>query len=571
MRLRNALKPLRRFECSISTQIQPESNLGDNEQSGSKQPIEGKDTQKIKKPKKSFNSINTLEQLAQPDQLNRPALLNLMESDKPLSYSTFPLNYMNSPLKDIPIPCLCNGLEYVVKTRGLITRDTLGSIVKQDVSDFYKDLPQPEEIDSEIIGEYKPPSKDELLLSIGKKHKSQYLLATSTSIPIMSHIDYFITGFRSPLFNRLSYEYTNEPLRYIISLRKPTTSFATVVSSEPLMIAIDSDEGFLEASNLIFLKMGGYIEHMITQNQQDFNRKFLLKNKPYRLPTDKARPEYHSFLKAGKMVLRSQIDAGIMDNKIIKKIEVKTRAITPQRYDAINYDQYFDYKLFKDIGLYESYEREYYDLIRGSFNKYLHQMTIGGMAGVIVAYHNTKEVFGFEYFDRWHLEKRVYGSQEFAGVCFRAELALMQEVFDYIFGHEDLKKVGEVVKIGCFASYFENCLIIMVERIDDVANYKQKLKGSIINPKFNDIMDYYERSKIKPNVSKYTVTVNRKLNGVNMPNNMSIFYEPKDHLEYSYNIYRKGKVDYKEYMQFLHEAYKGMYKNVENEYSGSWR
>jgi hypothetical protein len=49
-----------------------------------------------------------------------------------------------------------------------------------------------------------------------------------------------------------------------------------------------------------------------------------------------------------------------------------------------------------------------------------------------------------------------------------------------------------------------------------------------------------------------------------------ILYEPGDIFELKYSMHKYGNVDFNEYMQFLHEAYKSESFNVENEYSGTW-
>jgi hypothetical protein len=85
-------------------------------------------------------------------------------------------------------------------------------------------------------------------------------------------------------------------------------------------------------------------------------------------------------MKVGKMFLRSQIDARGTDaegNPIV--FELKTRATAPLRYDIINYIDYLDYNIVKFKGQHSSFEREYYDLIRGGFLKYIMQMKIGRM------------------------------------------------------------------------------------------------------------------------------------------------------------------------------------------------
>ena len=94
---------------------------------------------------------------------------------------------------------------------------------------------------------------------------------------------------------------------------------------------------------------------------------------------------------AGKLFLRSQIDAAGVDedgNPIV--FEVKTRASAPLRYDIMNYIDFLDYKIVKYKGQHSSFEREFYDLIRGGLLKYIMQMKIGQMQGAAIAYHNTQ-------------------------------------------------------------------------------------------------------------------------------------------------------------------------------------
>ena len=83
-------------------------------------------------------------------------------------------------------------------------------------------------------------------------------------------------------------------------------------------------------------------------------------------------------MKAGKMFLRSQIDArGYDENGKPIVFELKTRATAPLRYDIVNYIDYLDYEIVKAKGLHSSFEREFYDLVRGGFLKYIMQMKIG--------------------------------------------------------------------------------------------------------------------------------------------------------------------------------------------------
>lgn len=90
------------------------------------------------------------------------------------------------------------------------------------------------------------------------------------------------------------------------------------------------------------------------------------------------------------MLLRSQIDTAGEDEKGNPIVfELKTRATAPIRYDITNYIDYLDYNIIKFKGTHSSFEREFYDLIRGGFLKYIMQMKIGQMQGAAIAYHNT--------------------------------------------------------------------------------------------------------------------------------------------------------------------------------------
>lgn len=66
-------------------------------------------------------------------------------------------------------------------------------------------------------------------------------------------------------------------------------------------------------------------------------------------------------------------------------------------------------------GFYESFEREYYDLIRSAFLKYQFQARIGNMDGVFVAYHNTARIFGFQYVPLVEMDHRLFGTAPGAG------------------------------------------------------------------------------------------------------------------------------------------------------------
>jgi hypothetical protein len=182
----------------------------------------------------------------------------------------------------------------------------------------------------------------------------------------------------------------------MVSQRKPNTVFLTEV--EKGVFCLDGDSGFIEASNIVLLKMGKYMERMLTTDRQEFNDHFVLDlstNRPRKplseqMKKDLASDDYYNYMKVGNMLMRSQIDTQGTDadgNHIV--FELKTRATAVIRYDVANYIDYLDYEVGKYKGHSQSFEREFYDLIRGGFLKYIMQMKIGRMSGAAIAYHNT--------------------------------------------------------------------------------------------------------------------------------------------------------------------------------------
>lgn len=125
------------------------------------------------------------------------------------------------------------------------------------------------------------------------------------------------------------------------------------------MYSINSDSGFIEPSNTVLLKLGKYMEKMMTTDSEFFNDHYVLDlktNKPKIEITEEMKmhlcqEDYFRYMKCGKMFLRSQIDTRGVDangNDIV--FELKTRAAAPLRYDISNYIDYLDYEIGKFRG-----------------------------------------------------------------------------------------------------------------------------------------------------------------------------------------------------------------------------
>ncbi len=88
--------------------------------------------------------------------------------------------------------------------------------------------------------------------------------------------------------------------------------------------------------------------------------------------------------------MRSQLDAHDPRLPGTGMFDLKTRAVVTIRMDAQQYESTRGYEIRGRHGEWESFEREYYDMIRAAFLKYSLQVRMGRMDGIFVAFHNTE-------------------------------------------------------------------------------------------------------------------------------------------------------------------------------------
>lgn len=305
------------------------------------------------------------------------------------------------------------------------------------------------------------------------------------------------------------------------------------------------------------------MEKLFTCDKNEFEKKFVKINGKSPMYF-KDEGDFYNFVSYDKILLRSQIDCKGKDHTGKDIVfEIKTRAVSPIRYDVWNWLDYLDYDMNSLLGKHSSYEREFYDLIRGAFLKYLFQLKIGGMDGAFISYHNTRKVFGVEYVTIQDIERRIFGNKNFSDIIFKASLKMLQETLDYLL--KDFKDENKLL-IGIFGNEWKGTLDIFVEPTDNDTNDTYKDLGEY--PEFKNIIDYYNIEKRVMNVHKYSLKITPMLN--NYPMQYSVLYENSDSYNVQYMIQYQGKPTKDEYMKFLHEAYLGDMVNLENQYTGSW-
>lgn len=131
---------------------------------------------------------------------------------------------------------------------------------------------------------------------------------------------------------------------------------------------------------------GTLLENFLTKTPAEFNKTLRDDSEPT-TKSQKPMREAYRFAKVGfddlflyerhsphlqsdKFVMRSQLDCHDARLPGTGVFDIKTRAVLPIRMDILNYEENSGYQIKSQYGIMESFEREYYDLIRSGFLKY---------------------------------------------------------------------------------------------------------------------------------------------------------------------------------------------------------
>jgi hypothetical protein len=483
--------------------------------------------------------------------------VNTFNQTKELKYQIHKLKPLEIKQKAKP-PGLESNLDIVVKNPGIYPLSSIIKTHKNDDLDLFTNLPTPDMINFDIFSTYMSPSKDKNLHNLMKEQGFKYASSTSGISAALAHFFYKLTNFKNPHFYNLSQSFINQPLKFMMYQRKPTSIILERHTNN--CYTVNKNSMFDNPNEIILLKMGKYMEKLFTTTTADFKKKYI-KSQSSSLELGESEEDFFKFISYDQFLLRSQIDCQGKDaNGKTIHYEIKTRAVAPIRYCIYEYQDYLDYEVEKLQGLHSSYEREYYDLIRGAFLKYYFQLKIGGMDGAFISYHNTQKIFGFEYIKLVDMERRLFGNSNFSDVIFKASIKLLQETLEVII--KDFN--NEKLIIGIFANEWTGVLDILIEPID------KDTYSDFYTYNVEEIVDYYHLKGYRPKVYKYSVYVNSLLNNV-VSTFSPIFFENNDTLNVRYFIQYEGLVSFDQYMKFVKEAYSYNNNiNMEHEYTGSW-
>ena len=320
-----------------------------------------------------------------------------------------------------PIPRLAHGLDRVLFNPGVYhVQDPRSRVYNFDP--YVENITPVSEFDFDALTGFITSSEDKQLAALAKRHKKRYVGSSSSLTGVLSVFHHLLSQWRPLNIQNISRSFPDENLNFTRISRGPA---AVHLRWRDGSYAIDADKTF--DSETVLSALGQSMEKFLTHSSEDFQRF----RKSQAAPTTPAEvPEANSYHYSalGDIMVRSQLDA--QDSRLpgTGVFDLKTRAALTVRMDVKNYEEMRGYEIRHRFGLYESFEREYYDMIRAAFLKYSLQVRLGRMDGIFVAFHNTTRVFGFQYIPLEEMDLAIHGQPDPS--LGNKELALSMEILN---------------------------------------------------------------------------------------------------------------------------------------------
>ncbi|KIO20774.1 hypothetical protein M407DRAFT_29620 [Tulasnella calospora MUT 4182] len=315
-----------------------------------------------------------------------------------------------------PIPRLAHGLDRILFNPSVHWLQDPASGVF-NFSPQIQSIPPLKSFDYDGVTPFVPSSQDTTLRTVAKDQKKQFTGSTSSLTFLLTHIYYLISRSQKPDISYLSSAFNGAttmrttgmltPGSIRINYDKTTETYAFDSSKGP-----DAHDKFGVEKKNVLTWMGTMLEKFLTLRPKIFNT--LLKQATGNInPDDRAqvpKEEAYQYSTSRNFVMRSQLDC--VDKRLpgTGVFDIKTRATLAVRHDRLNVKQASAYTIIKQHGLFESFEREIYDLVRSAMIKYNFQARIGNMAGIFLAYHNTAKILGFQYLSVEDMDTMLFGS-----------------------------------------------------------------------------------------------------------------------------------------------------------------
>ncbi|KAH9267032.1 hypothetical protein BASA83_010230 [Batrachochytrium salamandrivorans] len=401
-------------------------------------------------------------------------------------------------------PKLNHGLDRVLFSPGpVFLKDPRTETFNFD--DSLQTIPPPDSFDYSKLPPYIIASEDKVLHSIATKYNCKYFGSTSSLTPILSKLILSFTGLR-PGANHTRFS------------RGPT---GIVLRHKNGKYGVDYYRKNIETTNIL-MSLGTMLESMLCEDKKDFKRFFNNDDSSSDVGIASSKYGYSS---AEDMVLRAQFDCHhpSLPNKVF---DIKTRATMAIRHNMGDHQSSVGYRIRKLNGIYESFEREYYDMLKSTFLKYSLQVRIGNMDGIFVGYHNTVSMYGFQYIPIEQMDEDLFGNSTFAQSSFALSLKLLRRIMDAA-----TKKFPETDIRILFDDSKDQSMTCIVQ---PAASPIQATEGVVIDAA--DAVTSTPSPWDTTNATRFEITVNSVINGVDIESMPFVNQGADDIWELKYSI-----------------------------------
>ena len=287
------------------------------------------------------------------------------------------------------------------------------------------------EFDFTALKDFVSSSRDTTLRGIAEKTGKKYSGSSSSMTSVLSHFHFLLSAWRRINPSAVSRIFPDFSTSFTRITRAPAAVF---LHHQDGKYAIDADKEF-ESLNIL-MHLGKSMEKLFTRSKDEFERYRRSSENKISAEEENSMPEAFHYSTQGDFVMRSQLDAHDSRLPGTGMFDLKSRAVVSIRMNAVNYEESLGYEIRKLVGDYESFEREFFDMIRAAFLKYSLQARMGRMDGVFVAFHNVERIFGFQYFTLPEIDQTIHGqyNTNLGDKEFRFSLDLWNKVLDLVTG-----------------------------------------------------------------------------------------------------------------------------------------
>lgn len=335
------------------------------------------------------------------------------------------------PLEVERIPKLAHNLDRVLFSPGVqFLQDPRTRIYNYDP--HLSEIISIDDFNFDMVQGFVTVSKDKVLLEEAIKHGKQFYSSTLSMTLTLQQLYFFLNDYNPDSKSRFDFPpfsraCTTLPLSMIVEPKgvNPTNN-ETIYS-------VSSDKS--TDVEILLGAMGHCLEVVLTHSSSQV-RKYLLNDKQESsmetseesaladVEDDKLsgksqdhdttqNANVYNYLTCGDFLMRSQLDC--YDPRLPGNgtFDLKSRAVCAIRHDHASDASKSTYQIWKLKGQFESFEREFNDLIRtGALLKYGFQARIGQMDGIFIAYHNVNSFFGFQYMPLLEIDLVFYSDRQ---------------------------------------------------------------------------------------------------------------------------------------------------------------